>query len=177
MPAHAELGATGRAAVLTAFEQPFEIREYPLRAPARGALLVRVEVSSVCGSDIHFWDGSATESFPVELPLILGHEGVGTIVAFGPGAETDSVGNLLREGDRVIWTPESCLACWHCVIAKQPELCPNRHVTMADNCELAPHFGGTFAEYVYVPAQQAGCAFPRTSSQRGPQPRVARCGP
>ena len=137
--------------MLTAFRQPFEVREYPLLGPAPGALLLRVDVSSVCGTDIHFWDGSAAESFPVELPVILGHEGVGTIVAFGSGTETDSVGNPLREGDRVIWTPESCLACRQCVVEKRPELCPNRYVPMAENCENPPHFGGTFAEYVYVP--------------------------
>ena len=76
----------GRAAVVTAWGAPTEIREYELTPPPPGGLLVRVERATVCGSDVHAWEGALAGGFDIELPIILGHETVGRIVAFGEGA-------------------------------------------------------------------------------------------
>ena len=67
---------SGTAAVLGGFNAPLEVRAFPL--PPRldpGAALVRTTMAGICGTDVHLWKGE----LPIELPIILGHETVGTI--------------------------------------------------------------------------------------------------
>jgi L-iditol 2-dehydrogenase len=144
------MSASGVAAVLRDWEQPLELIEYPTPQPEPGALLVAVEVATVCGSDVHNWQGKYQGVQPLELPLILGHEAAGRIVAVGPGAERDSLGQGLATGDRVIWTHASCGSCWACTVQSEPTLCSNRTIGMLTTSARPPHFNGTFAEYSYV---------------------------
>jgi L-iditol 2-dehydrogenase len=150
----------GRAAVLTDYNQPFEIREYPVPEAEDGAIVVRVDVATVCGSDVHIWDGSLAAINPLPLPLILGHEVVGEVVALGRGADVDSVGAAVRVGDRMIWAPAACGHCDECSVARRPELCPNRQYPAMSSCEGPPHFGGGFAEYSYVRPNQGRIRVP-----------------
>jgi L-iditol 2-dehydrogenase len=140
----------GCAAVVTEWGAPLELRDYPLAPPDPGALLVRVERATICGSDVHAWDGMLARSFDIELPIILGHETVGRAVAFGDGAREDSVGTPLREGDRVIWAHEACGHCHECTVLRLPTMCPNRQMGFLMPAERPPHFHAGFAEYAYV---------------------------
>src|SRR3954467_8358312 len=106
----------GHAAVVTAGGEPLELREFALTAPDPGALLVKVDRATICGSDVHAWDGMLARSFDIQLPIVLGHETVGSIVALGDGARRDSVGTDLREGDRVVWEHEACGRCYECTV-------------------------------------------------------------
>jgi D-arabinose 1-dehydrogenase-like Zn-dependent alcohol dehydrogenase len=101
------LPKTARAAVVAEYGKPIEIRELPVPQEAElepGALLVRVDVASICGSDVHQWDGMTQALAPASLPIVLGHEMMGTVVVFGPGPREDSIGQPLAEGDRILWT-------------------------------------------------------------------------
>src|ERR1700761_5915104 len=72
---------SARAAVLAAYGAPFVVRELPLPEPEPGALLLRNEVATVCGSDVHIWEGGLEGgAVPIRPPLILGHESVGRII-------------------------------------------------------------------------------------------------
>lgn len=144
------LPESGRAAVVTAWGAPMEIREYGLTPPDPGALLLRVERATVCGSDVHAWDGALARNFDIDLPIILGHETVGRVVAFGEGARIDSVGTPLRDGDRVTWAHEACGQCYECTVLRMGTLCPNRRIGFLLNADVPPHFHGGFAEYAYV---------------------------
>lgn len=151
MSASSDIPATSRAAVLTAHGQPLEIRELPV--PERlepGALLVRIEAATVCGSDLHLWDGSLAGSQGMELPVIPGHEMVGSVVSFGEGAQRDTFGQPLALGDRICFTHASCNNCEHCRLDNQPTLCKDRQYYMFTNCEQPPYLVGGFAEYCYV---------------------------
>jgi L-iditol 2-dehydrogenase len=141
---------TGVASVLREWNAPLELAEYPLPEPEPGALLVAVEVATVCGSDVHNWHGKYEGVQPLERPLILGHEATGRIVALGAGADRDSLGQELAPGDRVIWTHASCGQCWACTVQDEPTLCSNRTIGMLTTSARPPHFNGTFAEYSYV---------------------------
>ena len=141
---------TGRAAIVREYGAPLEIVDYPLPDPEPGAVLVKVEVATVCGSDVHAWEGAYEGVLPTGLPMILGHEAVGVVVALGTGADLDSLGALLRVGDRVVWAPESCGHCWECTVARRSTLCRNRKLAMLTSASRPPHFGGMFAEYSYV---------------------------
>jgi threonine dehydrogenase-like Zn-dependent dehydrogenase len=144
------LAGSGRAAVVTGWGEPLELREFPLTAPGEGALLVGVDRATICGSDVHAWDGALAKSFDIELPIILGHETVGRIVAFGDGARQDSVGTPLRRGDRVVWEHEACGHCYECTVLRLGTMCPNRRMGFLMAADEPPHFHGGFAEYAYV---------------------------
>jgi L-iditol 2-dehydrogenase len=145
------MSATSRAAVVAAYHQPFVVQDVPLPAPEPGAVLVRIECTTVCGSDVHIWEGGLEGgAVPVRPPLILGHEMVGSIVEFGEGPRTDSAGTPLAVGDRLVWTHESCGHCDMCSVARHPEMCRNRRVGMLRDCREFPYVTGSFAEYGYV---------------------------
>ena len=138
-----------RAAVLRQFGEALKIEEVPVpREIEAGAILVRTEACSICGTDVHLWQGSL--ALKVDLPVILGHEMVGRIVRLGPGSERDSVGQPLREGDRIVWTHTACGHCFYCTVARQPTLCDNRRAYMYENMERPPYLLGGFSEYGYV---------------------------
>ena len=96
------------------FRQPLEIRDYPL--PDRiepGALLVKVEMAGVCGTDVHLWKGQLS----IPRPIIMGHETVGKIESFGEDFAKDWTGAQLRVGDRVTWS--AGLLCGDCYRQQQ----------------------------------------------------------
>jgi len=72
-----------RAAVVTSFDRPLEIKEVPKPAPAAGQVLVRIEASGLCHTDIH----AARGDWPVKPapPFVPGHEGVGIVEQIGAG--------------------------------------------------------------------------------------------
>jgi threonine dehydrogenase-like Zn-dependent dehydrogenase len=138
-----------RAAVLRRFGDPVRIEEVPIPGEVEpGAILVKTETCSICGTDVHLWQGDL--ALKVDLPVILGHEMVGRVVRLGAGAGRDSAGQALREGDRIVWTHTACNHCYYCTVARQPTLCENRRAYMYENIERPPYLLGGFSEYGYV---------------------------
>ncbi|MDF1595416.1 MAG: alcohol dehydrogenase catalytic domain-containing protein [Acidimicrobiia bacterium] len=124
------------AAVLEQSGGPLLIRDVQVPVPGAGELLVEVEACGVCHTDLHLRDG---EEEAVAYPLILGHEGIGRVVAFG--RETSS---LFRLGDRVGfgWIYDTCLDC---------EECRTGHETTCLAQRARGHGrDGAFAEYALV---------------------------
>src|ERR1700758_2443999 len=83
----------------------YQIREYPLPEPAAGCVLVRMEMSGICGTDKHTYQGYTAQygGRKLEFPIIQGHENVGTIAAIGgDGKYKDFEGESLQVGDRVV---------------------------------------------------------------------------
>ncbi len=91
---------TARAAVLRAFHEPLEIGAAPVPEPEPGAVVARVGLAGICGTDIHLSHGN----LPIPTPLILGHEAVGTVLALGEGVDRDFTGAPLAVGDPIAWT-------------------------------------------------------------------------
>jgi alcohol dehydrogenase, propanol-preferring len=98
-----------KAAVVPAFGAPLEIRDVPIPSPGPGQIVVRIETSGLCHTDIH----AANGDWPVKpkMPLIPGHEGVGRVVEVGTGDLPVGV------GDRVAlpWLGHACGHCRYCV--------------------------------------------------------------
>src|SRR5215470_19679344 len=96
----------------------YELREFPLPEPAPGCLLIRMELSGICGTDKHSFEGFITQygDRRIEFPIIQGHENVGTIAAIGgDGQYQDFEGLPLQVGDRVVVGANvSCGQCYYC---------------------------------------------------------------
>jgi len=116
-----------------------------------GAILVQMLATTLCGTDIHVAQGTSdSESRHDHKPFILGHEMVGRIVRFGDGPHTDSIGQPLAIGDRIVWTHGMCGRCRACVIDREPSLCENRRRYMTEPATDYPFLNGGLSEYGYV---------------------------
>ena len=140
--------STGKAAVFHGPGKPFEIRDVTIPEVEADAVLIRVSLASVCGSDLHFWRGDA----PLKLPQdgwIFGHEMTGRVAKLGARVKTDSLGQPLAEGDRVAYAYfYPCGRCPAC-LGKEPAACLMKVGRPAGPSEF-PHFHGAFAEYYYL---------------------------
>jgi threonine dehydrogenase-like Zn-dependent dehydrogenase len=116
-------GRSAAAAVLERPGEPVTVRSFPVPAAPPGGLVVDVEYGGVCGTDLHLQQGHLA----TPVPLVLGHEGLGTVAEIGAGGLLDAVGRPLAVGDRVMWA--SSIACGTCVPCRQyrePTLCVAR---------------------------------------------------
>ena len=69
------MAETGRMACWMGFGKGFEIREYPVPDPEPGAVVIKVAIANVCGSDMHYWKGEQDYAkMGRPLPLNTGHE-------------------------------------------------------------------------------------------------------
>ena len=122
-----------KAAVVREFGQPLQIDEVDVPEVGIGQILVKVEASGVCHTDLHAADGD----WPVkpQPPFIPGHEGVGHVAAVGAGVD------MVKEGDRVgvPWLHTACGHCKHCMTGWET-LCDGQQNT-------GYSVDGGFAEY------------------------------
>jgi propanol-preferring alcohol dehydrogenase len=125
---------TMKAAVVTDFTAPLDIREVEKPTVSEGNVVVKIEASGVCHTDLH----AARGDWPVkpQPPFIPGHEGVGIVAEVGRGVTT------VKEGDRVgvPWLHTACGHCRHCVGGWET-LCP-------DQSNTGYSVNGGFAEFV-----------------------------
>jgi Zn-dependent alcohol dehydrogenase len=151
-------GTTIRAAVLERPGQPLRVEELELESPGPGEVLVRMEASGVCRTDLHQAEGHWDDPGP----MVLGHEGAGRVEGVGAGVEAPAV------GDRVAlnWF-YPCRSCDRC-LTRRPWQCTGT-TAFADRLpdgttplrrpggeEILPMLAlGTFAEWAVVPAQAA----------------------
>ena len=146
---------TALAAVLETFNEPLTLTEFAVPEPAPGAIVVKIDAATVCGSDLHIWSNHLGPTYTLPLPVVLGHEMVGEVVSLGSGSDIDSLGHALQLGDRIVGANEACQHCYVCTVERQPRLCPARKLVGLTSSAEPPHFVGAFAEYGYVfPGQQ-----------------------
>jgi propanol-preferring alcohol dehydrogenase len=93
--------------VLTQPGTPLVATELPLPEPAPGQLRVRVHACAVCRTDLHIVDGELTQP---KLPLVLGHQIVGTVDSVGAGTDAFSEGDLVGV-PWLGWTDGECRFC------------------------------------------------------------------
>ena len=147
-----------RAAVLDAPGTPLRIEQLILDPPAAGEVLVRLEASGVCHSDLH----QAVGDWGDAGPLILGHEGAGVVEAVGDGVDDAILGRRV-----VLNWMGPCGACGACGIGREWECSETKalgnrmpdgttRLRREDGTDVFPLLGlGTFAEATVVPATAA----------------------
>jgi alcohol dehydrogenase, propanol-preferring len=121
-----------RAAVLDSSPGSLSVRDVPMPSPGRAEVLIRVSACGVCRTDLHIIDGELRDP---KLPLVPGHQIVGTIVRLGPGAAERSAGE--RVG--VPWLGYACGRCRYCIGGRE-NLCDHARFT-------GYQVDGGFAEY------------------------------
>jgi propanol-preferring alcohol dehydrogenase len=121
-------------------EKSLRLEDAPIASPGHGEVRVRVAVCGVCHTDLHIVEG---DIHPPKLPIIPGHQVVGTIDALGSNV------TMHREGDRVgiPWLYSTDGTCAYCRRG-QENLCEAARFT-------GFHVNGGYAEYVIVPAASA----------------------
>lgn len=130
-----------KAAVVTDFHSPLTVQERPTPEPGPGEVLVKIEASGLCHTDIH----AARGDWPVRPvpPFTPGHEGVGRIEALGTGVTSRSIGDRVA----IAWLGYACGTCRACVSGWET-LCEHQQNT-------GYSVDGTLAEYVVAPADFA----------------------
>ena len=131
-----------KAAVVHAFGKPLAIEEVPVPEVGPGRVLIKVEASGVCHTDLH----AASGDWPVKPtpPFIPGHEGSGHVVAIGRGVTS------VREGDRVgvPWLYTACGHCQHCTTGWETLCLEQQNTGYSVN--------GGFAEYILADPDYVG---------------------
>jgi threonine 3-dehydrogenase len=132
---------TMRAVVKPARQPGAELSEVPVPEVGPGDVLIKVDRTSVCGTDLHIyrWDQLMDETFG-ETPMVFGHEYGGEVVEVG-----DRV-TRVRVGDHV--SGETHIACGKCRLCRtgQQHICPNTQLVGV----MRP---GCFAEYISIPEE------------------------
>ncbi len=102
-----------RAAVLYEPNQPLQIEELEQDPPKAGEVRVKTAVAGLCASDIHVMKGATTSL----MPIVLGHEGAGTVIEVGEGVTS------VKPGDRCVLSFVS--NCGHCRPCRtgNPQMC------------------------------------------------------
>jgi propanol-preferring alcohol dehydrogenase len=114
----------------------------PVPVAGPGEILIRLEASGVCHTDVHVWQGESLAASRPD-PFILGHEGVGRVTGLGPGV----TGWALGERAGAAWLYGTCGQCAACT-AGQESFC---HRQKAHGYDVP----GTFADYVVTRADHA----------------------
>ncbi|KAI6229579.1 alcohol dehydrogenase [Aphelenchoides besseyi] len=118
-----EIPTKQKAAIFHEYEGPIEVCEVDVPVPEDDEILVRLCYSEICRTDLHIWKNELPMKSQ-ELPLILGHEGVGIVLKVGKAVTNFKVGD--RAGLK--WINASCLSCEFCERGYEAN-CPGVQVT------------------------------------------------
>ena len=133
-----------KAAVLHELKKPMTVEDVERPVPGEGEVLIKIEASGVCHSDLHVAEGDWKQFAGItKLPLIVGHEVAGKVVEVGPGARE------LKIGDRVgvPWIYWTCGECEFCREGNE-NLCVKQKITGVT-------VNGGYAEFIKAPASHA----------------------
>jgi propanol-preferring alcohol dehydrogenase len=130
-----------KAILIKEYGKPLINGEIPKPSPGIGQVLVRLNVTGICHTDLHQWKGDwpvARQIMDAYNVKVLGHEGIGIVEDVGPGVTS------LKVGDRVgvPWMNSWCGRCENCLTGNS-HWCQNVKYTSA-------HVNGTYAEYAVI---------------------------
>ncbi len=112
--------------------------EAPIPTPGTNDVLIKVEKTAICGTDLHIYKWDDWSQRTIKTPMIIGHEFVGHIVALGAGVEGYEIGQRVSAEGHI-----NCEICRNCRAGKR-HLCPN-------TVGIGVNRDGAFAEYIVVP--------------------------
>lgn len=132
------------ATQLTAAEAVNTIRRTPSTAPEAGKVRLRLEVASLCGTDLHYFNHFANAGFQLRNPVTLGHEACGRVV--------DGNGSDLVQGTLVALNP--IMNCGICPACERGEVNLCTAKKFPGSATTYPHLDGFFQDLIDHPAAQ-----------------------
>lgn len=133
------MSASMRALVKDKASKGIWMKSIPIPEPGPNEVLIKVEKTAICGTDLHIYQWDDWSQRAIKPPLVIGHEFVGRIHQLGTSVEGYEVGQRVSAEGHVV-----CGVCRNCKAGKQ-HLCPN-------TVGIGVNRDGAFAEYVVVPA-------------------------
>ena len=162
-----DIPKTSKAMVLTKFKEPLELLDIPVPELKAGDMLCKVNLASVCGTDVHLQRDELSMHPPT--PIIMGHETVGEIMYLPDSVKTDVAGTPVKVGDRIMWSHLFDGTCYSCKVLHEPVLCEHsRGYGFSNAYELR----GGYAEYEVV---LAGTDFVRVPDDVTSEEAVGAC--
>lgn len=136
------MSTSSLAAVVRQFKQPLDIVEVTIPDPGPGQILIRNIACGVCHTDLH----AAHGDWPVKppLPFVPGHEGVGEVVALGPGVSRVKPGDIVG----VPWLHRACGHCTACTTGWETLCLTQQNTGYSVN--------GGFSQYSLAAAEYVG---------------------
>ncbi|MCO7261188.1 L-threonine 3-dehydrogenase [Dickeya zeae] len=118
------------------------LADVPVPEPGHNDVMIKIRKTAICGTDVHIYNWDAWSQKTIPVPMVVGHEYVGEIVAIGQEVEG------FRIGDRV--SGEGHITCGYCrnCRAGRRHLCRN-------SSGVGVNRPGAFAEYLVIPAYNA----------------------
>lgn len=101
-------------------------------------VLIKIRKTSICGTDVHIYNWDEWAQRTIKPPMIIGHEFVGTIEAFGSNVHDVNIGDLVSGEGHIV-----CGRCRNCLAGRR-HLCPN-------TSGVGVNRDGAFAEYLVIP--------------------------
>ncbi len=133
------MSQTMRALVKREASQGIWMEEVPIPPIGPNEVLVKVEKTAICGTDLHIYTWNDWAQRVIKPGLVIGHEFVGRIVAIGPGVQGYQTGQRVSAEGHIV-----CGVCRNCR-AGRPHLCPH-------TVGIGVNRNGAFAEYINMPA-------------------------
>ncbi len=128
-----------RALVKRSGEPGVWMENVPVPTPGTNEVLVKVQMTAICGTDLHIYNWDEWAERTIRPPLIIGHEFVGHVAELGPGVDNYEVGDRVSAEGHV-----TCGQCRNCRAGRR-HLCTH-------TLGIGVNRDGAFAQYVVVPA-------------------------
>ncbi|MDR1068381.1 MAG: zinc-binding dehydrogenase [Clostridiales Family XIII bacterium] len=142
-----DIPKTSKAAVLLEVGKPEVIQDVAIPELEEGAVLAKVLLAGICGTDVH--QGRGELSIPTITPLIQGHETLGRIEQISGDRKLAIDGTELKVGDRIMWAHPFCGECYECRVLRKPYMC-SKSFGSGYGFNKPELLRGGFAEYVKI---------------------------
>jgi threonine 3-dehydrogenase len=127
-----------KALVKTQATAGLELRDVPIPEYGVNDVLIKIQKTSICGTDVHIWNWDEWAQQTIPVPMTVGHEFVGIVEAFGNNVHDVRVGDLVSGEGHIV-----CGRCRNCLAGR-------RHLCMSTS-GVGVNRPGAFAEYLVIP--------------------------
>ena len=136
-----------KALVKAGREPGLRMEEAPVPEPGINDVLIRIERSAICGTDVHIYEWDAWAQRHIEPPLVVGHEFAGRVVAYGSNVHDFKEGDIVSGEGHLV-----CGVCRNCLAGR-------RHLCARPQ-GIGVERDGAYAEYLCIPQSNVWYADP-----------------
>jgi threonine 3-dehydrogenase len=144
------LPKTMKALVKAKAEPGLWLKSVPVPEVGINDVLIRILKTAICGTDIHIWNWDEWSRKTIPVPMVVGHEFVGTVAAFGANVHDLAIGDVVSGEGHIV-----CGRCRNCLAGRR-HLCKN-------TTGVGVNRPGAFAEYLCIPVTNVWHADPNLS--------------